>query len=55
MKGSDMARLSEINMLSEAITKVEVIDFDDANAQRDSFLVAAKKNLNELLTMFDGK
>lgn len=54
MRGSDQARLMEINMLAEAITKVEVVDFGD-NTRRDAFLVAAKKNLNELLTMFNGK
>ena len=53
MNGSDMASLSEINLLSEAIVKVEVMEFSD-NSFRDAFITKAKKDLNKLLTMYNG-
>lgn len=53
MKGSDISRLTEINLLSEAISKVEAITFSDST-EKDAFLERAKRKLRELLTEFVG-
>lgn len=53
MKGSDITRLTEINLLAEAIAKVEAITFAD-NTQKDAFLIRAKAKLDELISEFVG-
>lgn len=53
MKGSDISRLTEINLLSDAIAKVEALTFTD-NTARDSFLERAKEKLQQLISEFVG-
>lgn len=53
MKGSELARLTEINMLAEAISKVETITFTDST-EKDAFLERAKNKLEKLLSEFVG-
>jgi hypothetical protein len=53
MKGSEQARLVEINMLAEAIQKVDAITFDDP-AEKTAYLERAKKKLEKLISEFVG-
>ena len=53
MKGSEQARLVEINMLAEAIQKVESITAAELT-EKDAFLERARIKLNKLISEFVG-
>lgn len=53
MKGSEQARLVEINMLAEAINQVETITLTN-DTEKNAFLERAKNKLEQLLSEFVG-
>ena len=53
MKGSEQARLVEINLLAEAITNVNAITFAD-DTEKTAFLVRAENKLRKFLSTFEG-
>ena len=51
MKGSDISKLTEINLLADAINNTDAITFAD-NTEKDAFLVRAKLKLEKMLAEF---
>ncbi len=51
MKGSDISKLTEINLLAEAINNADSITFVDST-EKDAFLIRAKLKLEKMLAEF---